>query len=406
MINLHFLLQNFSSKLHTSVCQYSLNGEKLITCCAIPNFQDPYSDEPRLYQTMEISKSQTSPLLCCVNQQVVYQFVPLVNTILCIGPLRLKTTQFLKYHITSSIQTDKDYIESLLICDLYELREYSMFLFNLFHETTLDNNLYIKENLNLENTLFEIQQNFNNIVFENHELENKHNPYEQELREFSSIEDGDIERLKKSLSEDYTGSFGVVADNLLRRAKNLGIVVITLASRAAIRGGLLPEIAFSLADSYMQKLEKTDDFTVITYLICQAEFQYTELVHELKKNHKGFNIGETNPKIRQCKDYIFSHLHGKIVIYDIANELNINPSYLSEIFRKHEGVTINKFIINEKIKLTKNLLIYSQYSYIEIANYLGFVSQSHLGRHFKNTTGYTLKQFRDTFQVQEFIKSH
>jgi hypothetical protein len=129
------------------------------------------------------------------------------------------------------------------------------FLYNLFHDTNVDDNIYNKENLDIDITVFEVQQNFNSIVFENHDMENKHNPYEQELREFSSIEDGDIERLRKSQNEDYTGSIGVVADDLLRRTKNLGIVVITLASRAAIRGGLQPVIAFSLADSYMQNLE-------------------------------------------------------------------------------------------------------------------------------------------------------
>ena len=133
MINLSFLLQSFSSKLHTSICQYSSKGNKLLNCCAILNFQDLYSDEPQLTQTMEISKSKSLPLLCCVNQQVVYQFIPLMDTIIRIGPLRLKTTQFLKYHITSSIKTDKDYIESIHIYDLYELREHSLFLYNLFN---------------------------------------------------------------------------------------------------------------------------------------------------------------------------------------------------------------------------------------------------------------------------------
>ena len=48
------------------------------------------------------------------------------------------------------------------------------------------------------------------------------------------------------------------------------------------------------------------------------------------------------------------------------------------------------------------MLIYSPYSYIEISSYLGFSSQSHLGKQFKAITGMTLKQFRDAYSTTEF----
>lgn len=45
----------------------------------------------------------------------------------------------------------------------------------------------------------------------------------------------------------------------------------------------------------------------------------------------------------------------------------------------------------------KYLLAYSPYSYIEIATYLGFSSQSHLGKVFKKYTGMTLRQYRGKY---------
>lgn len=134
-----------------------------------------------------------------------------------------------------------------------------------------------------------------------------------------------------------------------------------------------------------------------------AEFQYAKFVHDLKADHPDKSQRKIHPKIRQCKDYIFSHLHGKIFIQDIADELKVNASYLAETFKKCEGISISDFIIQEKIKLVKNLLIYSPYSYTEIANYLGFSSQSHMGQHFKRITGYTLRQFRNTFHTENFF---
>ena len=59
-------------------------------------------------------------------------------------------------------------------------------------------------------------------------------------------------------------------------------------------------------------------------------------------------------------------------------------------------------ILREKIGLAKNMLTYSGYSYIEIAAYLGFSSQSHLGKQFKKLTGFTLSEYRNTYGVRQF----
>lgn len=184
--------------------------------------------------------------------------------------------------------------------------------------------------------------------------------------------------------------------------RNRGIVVITLASRAAIRGGLLPEVAFSMSDVFIQKLEEETDTAILLNMMHQFEFKFAEMVADLNSQKAGRPKKDQNPLIDRCKDYIFKHLHEKIRIQNIADELFLNANYLSEIFRRHEGLTITEFILREKVNLTKNLLAYSPYSYSEIAAYLGFSSQSHLGKVFKKHTGMTLHQYRNQYGVKEF----
>ena len=53
------------------------------------------------------------------------------------------------------------------------------------------------------------------------------------------------------------------------------------------------------------------------------------------------------------------------------------------------------------IRLAKNMLIYSRYSYSDIASYLGFSSQSHLGTRFKKAIGLTLRQYREQYGQKE-----
>jgi AraC-like DNA-binding protein len=283
--------------------------------------------------------------------------------------------------------------------------EYSVYVKNILLIHNLYNSHFITEemlwNANLPNEDHSIQRDFQRTIFQDAEEGKKHNPYEQELREQASIEQGNVAALDASLAEQYSGSLGTLSNNPLRNIKNIGIVVITLASRSAIRGGLLPEIAFSLSDSYIQQIEEKQDIPSIQQLTRKAEYQYAEMVHEIAEKKKG-SSPKKNPYITQCKNYIFSHLHDKITVNELAEKLNINANYLSGLFKAHEGISLSRYILEEKICRAKNLLAYSQYSYIEIAAYLGFSSQSHFIRQFKKITGYTPKEYRNIFGGQEF----
>ena len=243
----------------------------------------------------------------------------------------------------------------------------------------------------------EILKFYADTIFQNQESHQYHNPYDQELREYQALENGDWEQLKKSLDEKHDGTLGRLAQNDIRHLKNMGIDVVTLSCRAAIRGGMLPEAAFTLSDAYIQKLEELKDAIKIEGLTYYCKYHYCQLVAN-EKNEQRQKRNDPHPKINQCKNYIFSHLHGKISVSEIAAALHTSPTYLSDLFRTYEGQTISSFILQEKIKLAKNMLIYSPYTASEIAAYLGFSSQSHLGAQFKKVTGYTLRQYRVKFQ--------
>ncbi len=245
-----------------------------------------------------------------------------------------------------------------------------------------------------------LQEDASAHLFEFAENGMRHNAYDQEVREQTAIENGDLDALKEALEEDFNGTVGILAPETLRNWKNLGIVVLTLASRSAIRGGLSPEISFSLSDTFINEIEKQNDADKLVQLIRSCEYQYCRLVREIKMQEKGRKPPKKNPHIRQCKDYIFSHLHDRLTVQDLADALHLNANYLSDIFRENEGISLSRYIMQEKINRASNLLKYSSYSYSEIATYLGFSSQSHLGTQFKKYTGYTLREFREAYKEQ------
>ena len=394
------LLQYLSKKMHTHAYKLTIDGEITFSCCKVLAFQDTYIKDKDFLDFLLESPPQGIPCLRSIRQKDIYGIVTGHNAIYIVGPVSFASPVYLNCDYNELMLEEEiekyvpqvnpdDYLEDIL------------FLNHMITGVESTTEQIIETNcLNHDHT-GKVQKHFNDILFENHENNVHHNPYDQEMREFGSIENGDLIQLEKSLQEDYDGTIGTLAKDSLRNLKNLGIVLVTLASRAAIRGGLSPEISFSLSDSYIQQIEECKDLALVAPLAHKAEFQYAEMVHEIKEKQKGILKKQKNPRINKCKDFIFSHLHDRITLEDLAAEADCKPHSLSQLFKECEGISISGYILQEKINRAKNLLIYSDYSYIEIATYLGFSSQSHLGTQFKKHTGYTLRQYREIYGRKE-----
>lgn len=401
-INLESLLTFISRQLHTFIRQYDIACNLEYTVCELSDCKDPLTNDLQYSYRMLSCSTTSSPEIIDMNHEIFYASVKSESKFFLLGPVRLTGSVFFRTFfedcsIPDSKQTD------IPETNLRNFIQYTLLLHNLFAQVPLSLDDFLISILSDEEYNKNIQKNFGNILFENQENHTQHNSYGQEIREMDSIRSGDIERLKQSWQEDYIGSFGVLGPTRLRTYQNLGIVITVLASRAAIEGGVHPEIAFSLADSYCQKIEETHDATVAGQLGRQAEMQFTKMVRKIR-DEKHVKSPTYSTKLNQCKDYIFSHLHDKITVADIAHELNVHPNYLSSLFKQHEGVSITQYILQEKIKLAQNMLIYSSYSYSSIASYLGFSSQSYLGVAFKKLTGYTLKNYRNQFGYSNDIQ--
>jgi AraC family transcriptional regulator len=80
----------------------------------------------------------------------------------------------------------------------------------------------------------------------------------------------------------------------------------------------------------------------------------------------------------------------------LSSSLHKDYSYLSRLFSEVEGITIEKYFINQKIEKAKELLVYDELSLSEIAFQLGYSSVAHLSSQFKKITGLTPSHFKKT----------
>jgi len=223
------------------------------------------------------------------------------------------------------------------------------------------------------------------------------NSYEIENELMGYIEMGNLKGLYSFLKHPKRINSGILANDSLRHAKNLFICAITLVTRAAIRGGLSPQIAFQLSDIYIQLAEQLKDIESINSLLIQAMLEYTGRV--ASSSMPVSNYGTLNKII----EYVRINTNKNITVSDIAKNFGFSRSYLSHKFKKTFGIELKAFIMQCKLEEAKFLLKYSNKSISEISSYLCFSNQSHFQRAFKKQYGITPYNYRRTAQLKSQV---
>ena len=85
----------------------------------------------------------------------------------------------------------------------------------------------------------------------------------------------------------------------------------------------------------------------------------------------------------------------------ISKRLFLNYTYLANVFSETEGITIEHYIINQKIEKVKKLLLYSDHSISQIADMTHYSSIGHLSNQFKKVTGLTPSEFKKQVQKDQ-----
>lgn len=211
-------------------------------------------------------------------------------------------------------------------------------------------------------------------------------PIENELLGY--IESGDLEHLKEFTNRTKNVEVGTIANDNLRQFRNMLIITVTLVSRAAMKGGLEPRVAYSLSNIYYQQVERLTDPDAIISLIIQVQEDYCKRVANSITPPSSDNI------IYQVIDYVHNNTNRKITVENVAKQMGFSTTYLSRKFKKELGFGLNTFIRRCKLEESKHLLAYTDKSISQISTYLCFSSQSHFQRAFKEQYGLTPYDYR------------
>jgi len=140
-----------------------------------------------------------------------------------------------------------------------------------------------------------------------------------------------------------------------------------------------------------------------------SEPQKEALRQNLKKIGLELLDDKKSVLIDRIKNEIIQMIHQseslpKINFSDFISErLGYDYTYLSNIFSEVQGITIQQFIIFNKIEKVKELLLYNELNLTEISYQLDYSSVSHLSNQFKKVTGLTPSFFK---QMREYRKNY
>ena len=228
-------------------------------------------------------------------------------------------------------------------------------------------------------------------LFMNREYNISHPTYDSELEFYNMICNGDIETLKNLNLENvfFDNERGILSKNPIRNARYHLLVTVTMVTRFCIEKGMHEQRAYGKSDVYIRKADEAGTIEEINKLYYKLVFDFAEEMAEIKKS-------ENIPKnLRLALDYIYDHLNENIGIGEIAEYAAISESQLRRDFKQYLGVSPLKFVQEKKVEFAKNRLVYSDISYVDLANDLGFASHSHFIKIFKEHTGMTPAEYRN-----------
>ena len=313
------------------------------------------------------------------------------------GPMahqRLTSAQRRRMYRTYGI--DSEDLPVLPVFTLPQVRNMALLANTVLENASLENEELLQLNRIITKEEKQIQQEQTAFTMREEEVDDdeayRHSYHEEQLV-LQAVREGRAEDAIR-ISEDMDRDSGRLARTDIRHRRYVAIIGITLCSRAAIEGGVSPASVYRISGYYINKCDETED---PAHMLLYRNRAIEELAGRVRE---GLNAPRGSSYVERCRDYIRKHYRDKIYLEDIAQALDLSPSYLSRLYRRETGGCIQDAINEERVYRASNLLRYSDMSLTQIAHYVGFPSQSYMGKIFKKWKNMTPMAYRETFKRQ------
>lgn len=215
-----------------------------------------------------------------------------------------------------------------------------------------------------------------------------HSSYQQEKKLINAIRIGSEVEAIKTLQIINENKKPILAGNSIRSLKNSIICSCTLFIRAGIEGGMHAESAFNLSDVFilqiegLQTVKEVEDFEGV---------MVRTIIDQINRVENPIYTGITSKTINYIQDNLFRDLS----LNKVANDLFVNPSYLSTLFKNETTYSITEYVNQKKIEESKYFLSHTDLSILEVSNLFDYCNQSYYTSLFKKYNGITPGKFKN-----------
>ena len=108
-------------------------------------------------------------------------------------------------------------------------------------------------------------------------------------------------------------------------------------------------------------------------------------------NAKGYSY-----LVRKCIGFMKQNYSSNITLGDIADNLNVSKCYLSMLFKQEVNIALSAYLAAYRIEQAKDLILGTNEKMYEIALRVGFDNPYYFSKVFKEVTGMTCKEFRNS----------
>lgn len=407
--NYEFTCQSLSKVIHMEVRVY-LKKKRLYSYSVYHMEPDPV--EP--FREQILDDAHSSGILVTPLHQV-YGYLSLGDDWrLVIGPSRLTnedshTKEEQLFLLGVPLEKQKDYLRALRcmpVCSAERMGWLLSFIsWVVEHKKLHFEDLHVNFHADLYSP--EIQQKQVVAMTETKSSTADYSPRDQkyyiEQLMMSYVRSGEPERLRELFDASPNFEEIVMTDNTLRQIKDTCICTAAIVSREAIESGMEPATALHLNDLYIQQFELLQDIHTLEHLRKNMILEFAEQVQQVLYRTEKTEGGD-DALFKACVEYVGHNIYKSISIEEMAHAVGYKRAYLGDRFKKQTGVTLTKYVTQQKVIEAQRILRFTSKSLGEIAELLAFSSQSHFQNTFKKMTGETPLTYRK--RVQRMKKAY
>ena len=154
-----------------------------------------------------------------------------------------------------------------------------------------------------------------------------------------------------------------------------------------------PQLA-QLCQQWLLPLDWHSEFDRLS-LQHAAQLVLLHLLRREQQQPRAVSVGLAPTVRKRVLEYIAGQLQERLSLEQLADIAGLSPYHFSRMFRHSLGVTVHRYVQQQRLEQARQWLLAEQSSLAEIAARCGFASQSHFGHCFRQQYGVSPKRYRE-----------